>query len=160
MPVLRRYLWLLLLVILVPAGVQVAIWTADAIEQRRTAPAVKAARAFLAAFGHGDCERALALLSAASRRAVEADMAAQRPVRDVSGPRACWTPAMRAFHGLRGKSARLAFQADGAATVSLDHYEADPKSFLIPGFWPTRFIVTPAQMRLVAEAGAWRVVVP
>jgi hypothetical protein len=156
----RRYLYLVGLVILVPLAAQVAVWIAQAIEERGTARPVKAARAFLEAFGRGDCERALSLLSSAGRGVVEAEMAAQHRPPSVSVPRSCWTPAMRVFHGLRATSARLESQTNHTAIISLSQHAADPKSFLLPGFWPTRYIVTASEMHLAEEGGAWKVVLP
>lgn len=159
-PLLRRYLYLLLLAVLVPAGVQAALWIAGAVEDHRAAPPVKAARTFLDAFASGDCVRALPMLSAASRDAIAAQMRAERPGQSISTPRSCWTSATRVFHGLQSKSAQLASQVGDTAIVNIEHREADPKSFLIPGFWPTRYVVTRSEMRLVAESGAWRIMVP
>jgi hypothetical protein len=153
---LRRYLYALLLLILIPAGVQAAIWIAEAIEAHRTPAPVKAVRAFLEALRGRDCEPALAFLAEASRRAVEARAAAQRTLPGMRPPQACrW-----AFHGLRAQTAQLKSQEAGRAVIAIERHESDPKSFLIPGFWATRSIVTPAEMRLVDEGGAWKVVVP
>lgn len=154
----------LLLVILVAAGVQLVAWVADALEKRWTPQAVKAARLFLtemrnAAYKNDDvaCANALSMLSAASRQALEIE-AQMRDRRWDTKPRPC-AQAMQKFLGLREETARLASQANRKAIVSIEHVESDPKSFLIPGFWATRTIRTQAEMRLIEEAGAWKIVI-
>jgi hypothetical protein len=165
----RRYVYLLLLVVLVPAGVQLLVWGAEAIEARRTPPAVKAARAFLAALRDGyprddACERALSLLTADSRSVFEAQGQEDRTrsARNSPRPRACTTsvPAARMFAGLQPKTARLISQENGRAVVGVERYEGDPTSYRIPGFWPSRWIITTAEMQLVEETGRWKVALP
>lgn len=165
----RRYVYLALLVILVPAGVQLLIWAAEAIEERRTPPAVKAARTFLAALREGyqrdeACEQALSLLTAESLNVFrgEAQEDRARQAHYSSRPRACTVsvPAARVFDGLRPKSARLISQESGRAVVGIERYDADPTSYRLPGFWPSRWIVTTAEIRLAEEAGRWKVALP
>lgn len=162
---LRRNLYLLLLVILGAAGVQITVWIEDAIDERRTEPPVKVARQFLSALEHGDCDTALAYLSAAGRSAVEAQMREilqSDPPYVQYGPYShlCWRTALREFVAYSPKTAQLASQAAGSAAVSVERHEGDPKSYLVPGFWPTRTIVTPVTMRLAEESGQWKVIVP
>jgi hypothetical protein len=129
---------------------------------------VKAARAFLAALREGyqrddACERALSLLTADSRSVFEAQGQEDRArSARYSRPRACTTsvPAARVFAGLQPKTARLISQESSSAIVGVERYEGDPTSYRLPGFWPSRWIVTTAEMRLVQEAGAWRVALP
>jgi hypothetical protein len=165
----RRYVYLLLLVVLVPAAVQLLVWGAEAIEERRTPPAVKAARAFLAALREGRledeaCERALSLLTPASRDVfrTEAQEDQGRHVYRRSPPRTCtvWVPSARAFEGLDPKTARFISQQNGRAIVGIERREADPTSFRVPGFWPSRWIVTQAEMQLIDEAGQWKIALP
>lgn len=68
--------------------------------------------------------------------------------------------ALRAFLAYSPNTAQIASQTAGRATVSLERHEGDPTSYLIPGFWPTRTIVTPVTMRLVEESGQWKVLLP
>lgn len=157
---LRRYLSLLLLVALVPLGFQAAIWISETLENRRGEPPVRTVRAFLDAFRNGDCARALTFLSAASRKAVEVQIQAQRQGYERSTPRSCWIAATRVFHGLQSKSARVSSQAGTRSFVSVERREADPTSFLMPGFWPTRYFVTQAEISVMQEEGEWRIVLP
>jgi|GEM_PF-4488460 len=163
--ILRGHARTFALLVAALAAVQSAVWVANAIEDRRTPSPVKAARAFLAALGNSTlkdgeaCERALSHLSAASRSELEAQIVAGDKGRGAaSSP--CRALMARSFLGLQPRTARLASESGGRATVAIERHEADPKSFLVPGFWPTRYLVTPAEMRLVEEAGQWKVVAP
>jgi hypothetical protein len=141
---------------------QLVVWVANAIEDRRTPPPVKAARTFLAALSNAArkdgeaCERALSHLTASRRAMFEAQ--ARSGYRWRASP--CGTAAAHSFLGLQPNTVRLASQTSGRATVSIDRQKADPKSFLVPGFWPTRYIVTTAEMQLIKETGSWKVVGP
>jgi hypothetical protein len=54
----------------------------------------------------------------------------------------------------------LISQESGRAVVEIERYDADPTSFRIPGFWPSRWIVTTAEIRLAEEAGRWKAALP
>lgn len=152
---MRRYLQALLLLVLGLAIVKVVIWVADWIDDYRSPPPVKVVRQLLDALRNDDCSRALTYFSAQSRSA----LAPAKPG-SSSRFRYCWPQAQKQFSGLYPPSARLGSQTAGRAKVSIEHYASDPKSFLVPGFWPTRSIVTTVTIDLVEEAGeAWRVVV-
>lgn len=155
---------LFLLVVTVAAAAQTAIWVVGAIEEHRTPPPVKATRVFLAALqsaalsGDEGCERALALLAASSRKRLETE------ARSMSGRHirasACRTRSALFFLGLQPRTALLKAQTGGQAVVSIERHEADPKSFLIPGFWPTRSIVSTVEVQLIEEVGGWKVTLP
>jgi len=160
---LRNYMVRLLLVVMGAVGVQLAVWVAEALEERRTPPPVKAARAFVSALNeaalrkHGACERALSVVAATSRSALEAQVPRGK---DWQAENPCWALSAHSFRGLRRGTAQLSSQTTSHAIVSIERHEADPNSFLIPGFWPTRWTVTPTEMRLVEEGGTWKVVAP
>ncbi len=163
--ILRDYARTLALLVAALVTVQLVAWVANAIEERRTPPPVKAARAFLAALSRATlkdddaCEHALSLLTASSRATFEGQARTGDRRRTAAGS-PCRTPAAHLFLGLRPDTARLASLTDDRATVGIERHEADPKSFLVPGFWPTRYIVSSAEIRLVEEAGHWKVVAP
>ena len=163
---LRKPLTILLLAILLPAAVQLAVSLERTINDHRTEPPVAAAREFLAAVQAGDCDQAWQYFSAATQSYIE-EQSRERTRREAYNaaafaPRSlyCKPTSVHRFHGYRRKTARLKSQSLPHAVVSLDHQEADPKSFLIPGFWPTRFIITPVEMQMITEAGTWKIVVP
>jgi hypothetical protein len=54
----------------------------------------------------------------------------------------------------------LISQESGRAVVGIERYDADPTSYRLPGFWPSRWIVTTAEVRLAEEAGRWKAALP
>jgi hypothetical protein len=163
--ILRDYARTLALLGAALVAVVVVTWVAHAIEDRRTPSPVKAARNFLEAVSRGTlnndkaCERALSHLTSSSRARFEAQARSADRWRSAAAL-PCRTAAARSFFGLRPDTARLAWQTGDRATIAIQRHAADPKSFLVPGFWPTRYIVTATEMHLTKEAGQWKVVAP
>jgi hypothetical protein len=124
-------------------------------------PAVAAAQEFLAAVGRFDCAAVWTYFSTDAQAYVEAksaELIAQTPYRDENlMPQNLYC---RQFLMYQRDTAVLKSQSVSTAIVAVERYEADPKSFLIPGFWATRYNMFPEEIRMVQEAGTWKVVVP
>ena len=129
-------------------------------------PAVLAAQEFLAAVDRSDCSAAWSYFSTGAKAYIEmqsAEMIAETPYRnDHLAPQNlyCRPNRVHRFLTYQSETATLKSQSDSGAVVDVERFEGDPESFLIPGFWPTRYNVIHEEMRLVLEAGGWKVVVP
>lgn len=147
----------------VSALLALLVFALPTVAQNRAAP-VTVVRDFLAAVQRGDCDRAWSYFSAESRAYIEGKsremIAAQPYYAEVFAPRQlyCRPTSVHRFHSLRPKTATLAAQNAGRATVRLDRHEGD--GFLLPGFWSTRTKVSAAEIELVEKAGTWKVVAP
>ena len=129
-------------------------------------PPVAAAQEFLAAVDDSDCDRAWTYLSAAAQAYVQARAAELQSEESSTYMR--WTPEHIYCRPTRFHDFGL-FQADTAAlkslsgpeaVVSVARLEPDPESFLIPGFWATRYKRFQEDMHMVDEGGSWKLVLP
>jgi hypothetical protein len=150
--------------VILPLALVVALVPWPAAAQSRAEPAATAAREFLAAVRRGDCDRAWTYFSTDSHARIEAESRARirrEPYyAEQFAPRNlyCKPTYAHRFLSYDPNSARL-LRCDGRfAAVAVDRHGRT--GFLLPGFWSTRTEVRAAELRLVEEAGAWKVVVP
>ncbi len=133
-------------------------------QPQRPDAAVAAAQNFLAAVRRGDCNKAWSYFSAATQIYIE--QKSQEMIRsapyyaDSFSPRNlyCKPTSVHRFHGYDPKSARLHAKDGANAVVALDRHEG--AGFRLPGFFPTRTEIFPAELQLVQESGAWKIVLP
>jgi|GEM_PF-5035815 len=120
-----------------------------------------AANEFLRAVHRQDCKKIFAFFSTASQEKIRADAA--KAVKDYPAYAAQFTPenlyctsvyANRFLTYNRG-SAKLPRIQGSNAVVTVTYSEGT--NFLIPGFFPTKFVKVPTTMQLVKENGSWKI---
>jgi hypothetical protein len=127
-------------------------------------PPAAAARDFLAAIKRKDCERAWTYFSAGSQAHIERESEnriQQEPYYAESfAPKNlyCRPTYAHRFNSYDAESVRLLSESGGRATVGADRHVA--AGFRMPGFFPSRTEIHPAEMELVEEAGAWKIAIP
>ncbi|MBI4179321.1 hypothetical protein HY522_07870 [bacterium] len=119
------------------------------------------ANAFLREIHDGHCKQAFAFFSQSSRERIEAESveAAEREPYYAESYKPenlyCKPTYAHRYLGCVAGSARLGHMETISAVVTVDR--KDGTDFLVPGFWPTRYVVTPVDIQMIQENGLWKI---
>jgi hypothetical protein len=125
----------------------------------RAATPESAVRTFLRAVSRHDCETAWQLFSSRTQRAIEQKAAAEPAfpglVRFTPKELYCRPTGAHHYRLYEPRTAQVLKVEGDTALVTVK--EREGTDFLIPGFWPTRFIYHDRQMGLIREDGRWKI---